>query len=218
LRWQHPSSSTGSGTRTTPTPKPVTDNLDNFSNRGDSRCLSIPSTPQDKVTLTLALAPALPCSKVIAVTEVIGYRRGHPCKWRRLDNLGGSPLTPRFLLLGKLAISLDPLRICIPWRPSSSWPRPQYQAVASKMLQWSSTVGLVDPSLGSLPGSPLAPSSPYPPERSRPHHSYYDHDPSGCLRTIFPRAAIVLQKDVRDDAVDARGFRGRSKTRGDNPL
>ena len=69
---------------------------------------------------------------------------------------------------------------------------------------------------GSPPGSPQAPSNPPRPERSRPHHLYYE--PSGCLRTIFPRATIVLQKGVRDEAVDARGFGGRSKTRGDNPL
>src|SRR5215208_2873851 len=57
-----------------PTPKLVTDNLDNFSNRGDSHRLSTPSTPLDKATLTLSDAPALPCSEVIEVTEVIGYR------------------------------------------------------------------------------------------------------------------------------------------------
>ena len=44
-----------------PMRKLVTDNLDNFSNRGDSHRLSIPSTPQDEATLTLSLAPALPC-------------------------------------------------------------------------------------------------------------------------------------------------------------
>jgi len=89
----------------------VTDNLDNFSNRDDRHRLSTPSTPQDEATLTLSLAPTLPCSKVIAVTEVIGYRRSPPYKWRRLDNLARSPLTPRFLLPVKLAISLDPLRV-----------------------------------------------------------------------------------------------------------
>jgi hypothetical protein len=61
-----------------PPPKLVTDNLDNFSNRADSHRLSTPSSPQEKATLTLSLAPTLPCSKVIAVTKVIGYRRGHP--------------------------------------------------------------------------------------------------------------------------------------------
>jgi hypothetical protein len=79
--------------------KLVTDNLDNFSNRGDSHRPYTPSTPQDEATLTLSLAPALPCSKVIKVTEVIGYRSGHPCKWKRLDNLAGSPLSPHSLLL-----------------------------------------------------------------------------------------------------------------------
>src|SRR5215213_7416617 len=57
-----------------PTPKLVTGNLDNFSNRGDSHRLSTPSTPLDKATLTLSDAPALPCSEVIEVTKVIGYR------------------------------------------------------------------------------------------------------------------------------------------------
>jgi hypothetical protein len=54
--------------------KLVTDNLDNFSNRGDSHRLSIPSTPQDEAILTLSVAPTLPCCTVIEVTEVIGYR------------------------------------------------------------------------------------------------------------------------------------------------
>jgi hypothetical protein len=93
-----------------PSRKLVTDNLGNFGNRGDRHRLSTPSTPQDDATSTLSGAPALPCFKVIAVTEVIGYRRGHPCKWNWLDNLARSPLTPRFLLLVKLVISLDPLR------------------------------------------------------------------------------------------------------------
>ena len=43
------------------------------------------------------------------VTEVISYRRGHPCKWRQVSNLARSPLTPHFLPMVKLAISLDPL-------------------------------------------------------------------------------------------------------------
>jgi CheY-like chemotaxis protein len=94
--------------------KLVTDNLDNFGNRADSHRLSTSSTPQDEATLTLSPAPTLPCSAVIAVTEVIGYRRSPPCKWRRLGNLARSPLTPHFLLMVKLAISLDPLRIRIP--------------------------------------------------------------------------------------------------------
>ena len=37
------------------------------------------------------------------------------------------------------------------------------------------------------------------------------------LRTIFPQVAIVLQKDHRDEMVDARAG-GRSKTRRENPL
>src|SRR5215213_4841010 len=44
-----------------PTPRLVTDNLDNFSNRADRHRLSIPSTPQDKATPTLSVAPTLPC-------------------------------------------------------------------------------------------------------------------------------------------------------------
>jgi hypothetical protein len=122
-----------------PTPKVVTDNLDNFSNRGDSHRLSTPSTPQDKATSTLSVAPTLPCSAVIAVTEVIGYRRGHPCKCRRLDNLARSPLTPRFLLMVKLAILLDPSRSL--YSSASTGPRShhQYHPVAPKMLKWSSS-------------------------------------------------------------------------------
>ena len=42
-------------------------------------------------------------------------------------------------------------------------------------------------------------------------------DLSGCLRTIFPKAAIVLQKDHRDEMVDVKAG-GRSKTRRENPL
>src|SRR5215208_7128114 len=57
-----------------PMRKLVTGNLDNFSNRADRHRLSIPSTPLDKATLTLSDAPTLPCSEVIEVTEVIGYR------------------------------------------------------------------------------------------------------------------------------------------------
>jgi hypothetical protein len=44
-----------------PLRKLVTDNLDNFSNRGYSHRLSTPSTPQDEATLTPSLAPTLPC-------------------------------------------------------------------------------------------------------------------------------------------------------------
>ena len=50
-----------------PTPKLLTDNL---GNRGDRHRLSIASTPLDKATVTLSLAPALPCSKVTEVIEV----------------------------------------------------------------------------------------------------------------------------------------------------
>jgi hypothetical protein len=76
-------------------------------------------------------------AEVIAVTEVIGYRRGYPCKWRRPDNLAGLPLTPHFLPMVKLAILLDPLRSLYSFTPH---PRdhPQYHPVASKMLKWSS--------------------------------------------------------------------------------
>jgi hypothetical protein len=121
-----------------PPRKLVTDNLDTFSNRGDKHRLSTPSTPQDKATPTLSLAPTLPCSKVIEVTEVIGYRRSPPCKWRRLDNLAGSPLTPHFLFMVKLTISLDPSRSL--YSSASTGPRshPQHHPVASKMLKWSS--------------------------------------------------------------------------------
>ena len=69
-----------------PTPKPVTDNLDNFSNRADRHRLSIPSTPQNEATPTLSLAPTLPCSKVIAVTEVIGYRSRPKKRATRIDS------------------------------------------------------------------------------------------------------------------------------------
>jgi hypothetical protein len=93
-----------------PTPKLVTDNLDNFSNRGDNYRLSTPSTPQDKATPALSLAPVLPCR------GYRGYRsyrlpKSHPCKWRRLDSLAGSSLTPRFLPIVKVVSSLDPLRL-----------------------------------------------------------------------------------------------------------
>jgi hypothetical protein len=66
--------------------KLVTDNLDNFSNRDDRHRLSIPSIPQDKASPTLSLAPALPCSKVIAVTEVIGYRSRPKKRATRIDS------------------------------------------------------------------------------------------------------------------------------------
>src|SRR5215217_474349 len=66
--------------------KLVTDNFDNFSNRGGSRRLSTPSTPQDKVTPTLSLAPTLPCSAVIAVTEVISYRSRPKKRATRVDS------------------------------------------------------------------------------------------------------------------------------------
>ena len=44
-----------------PLRKLVTGNLGNFGNRADRHRLSIPSTPQDKPTPTLSLAPTLPC-------------------------------------------------------------------------------------------------------------------------------------------------------------
>jgi hypothetical protein len=77
---------------------------------------------------------------------------------------------------------------------------------------------------GSPLGSPRAPSGPVRPDRPRPHHSYYDS--SGCLRTIVPRAAIVLQKDHHDEIVDAeageagqrRGARIPCKVSGASPL
>ena len=119
--------------------KLVTDNLDNFSNRDDRHRLSTPSSPQDEATLTLSLAPTLPCSAVIAVTEVIGYRRGHPCKWRRLGNPARSPLTPRFLLMVKLAILLDPSRSLYSSACTGPRSHPQYHPVAPKMLKWSSS-------------------------------------------------------------------------------
>ena len=50
-------------------------------------------------------------ASVTEVIEVIGYRRGHPCKWRRLGNLAGSSLTPLFLPILKVAILLGPLSI-----------------------------------------------------------------------------------------------------------
>jgi len=40
---------------------------------------------------------------------------------------------------------------------------------------------------------------------------------TGCLRTIVPRAAIVLQKDHHDEIVDAEAG-SRSKMRRENPL
>src|SRR5215211_1745751 len=147
--------------------------------------------------LLLRRSPA----EVIAVTEVIGYRRSHPCKWRRVDNLARSPLTPRFLLLVKLAILLDPLRILV----FLGTPRPrdhhQYHPVASKMLKWSSSASSRSRSWFSPPGSPLASSRPVRPERSRPHHSYYDG--AQASRGIFSKGPIVLQKDHRGEIVDA---------------
>src|SRR5215212_6037066 len=49
-----------------PPPKPVTDNLDNFSNRGDSYCLSNPSTHKIGL-LPLFLVLRRSSTKVIAV-------------------------------------------------------------------------------------------------------------------------------------------------------
>jgi hypothetical protein len=89
--------------------KLVTGNLDNFGNRGNRHRLSTPSTPQDEATLTHSLAPTLPCSAVIAVTEVIGNRRGTRASGDG-ETLAWSSLTPHFLLMVKLVISLDPSR------------------------------------------------------------------------------------------------------------
>src|SRR5215218_3887003 len=69
-----------------PPPKLVTDNLDNFGNRDERHRLSTPSTPQDEATLTLSLAPTLPCSEVIAVTEVISYRSRPKKRATRVDS------------------------------------------------------------------------------------------------------------------------------------
>src|SRR5215211_608239 len=69
-----------------PPPKLVTGNLDNFSNRSYGHRLSTPSIPQDEATLTLSLAPTLPCSEVIAVTEVIGYRSRPKKRATRIDS------------------------------------------------------------------------------------------------------------------------------------
>jgi hypothetical protein len=38
------------------------------------------------------------------------------------------------------------------------------------------------------------------------------------MRTIFPRAALVLQKDVRIETVEPRGFGSRWKTKHENLL
>src|SRR5215213_5970822 len=115
----------------------------------------------------------------------------------------------------KLAISLDPSRSL--YSSASTGPRSHHQSIRGlEDVELSSTARLVVPSLGSPLGGPLGPSNPVRPERSRPHHSCYDL--CGCLHTIFPRAAIVLQKDHRGETVDARGFGGWSKTRREDPL
>jgi hypothetical protein len=122
-----------------PMRKLVTDNLDNFSNLGDKHRLSIPSTPRDKATLTLPLAPTLPCSEVIAVTEVIGYRRSHPCKECGVRDDRAKLSSRLLLLMVKLAVLLDPSRIL--YSSASTGPRShhQYHPVVSKMLKWSSS-------------------------------------------------------------------------------
>src|SRR5215212_9032062 len=104
----------------------------------------------------------------------------------------------------KLAVSLDPSRSL--YSSASTGPRSHhhYHPVASKMLKWSSRASSRSESWPP-PGSPQAPSNPVRPERSRPHHSYYDL--CGCLRTIFPRAALSLQKDHRYETVEARVWR-----------
>jgi hypothetical protein len=55
----------------TPAQTLVTDNLDNFSNRGDSHPLSTPSAPQDKATLTLSLAPTLPALRLSRLPKLL---------------------------------------------------------------------------------------------------------------------------------------------------
>jgi hypothetical protein len=122
-----------------PMRKLVTDNLDNFSNLGDKHRLSIPSTPRDKATLTLPLAPTLPCSEVIAVTEVIGYRRSHPCKECGVRDDRAKLSSRLLLLMVKLAVLLDPSRSL--YSSASTGPRShhQYHPVVSKMLKWSSS-------------------------------------------------------------------------------
>jgi hypothetical protein len=68
-----------------PTPKPVTDNLDNFSNRADRHRLSIPSTHKVGL-LPLFLSLRRSSTKVIAVTEVIGYRSRPKKRATRVDS------------------------------------------------------------------------------------------------------------------------------------
>jgi len=81
----------------------------------------------------------VPSTSVTEVIEVIGYRSGHPCKWSWLDNLAGSPLTPHFLFMVKLAVSLDPLRSLYSSASPGLRSHHQYHPVASKMLKWSSS-------------------------------------------------------------------------------
>jgi hypothetical protein len=179
-----------------PTPKPVTDNLDNFSNRGDSHRLSTPSTHNMRLLSLFLLLRRSP-AEVIEVTEVIGYRRSHPCKWRRLGNLAGLPLTPHFLFMVKLAISLDPSRSLYSSATTGPRSHPQYHPVASKMLKWSSSASSRSRSWFPTrkPSSAFKSTSACEVETSPLIHSYYD--PSGCLGTIFPKAAFAPQKDHR---------------------
>src|SRR5829696_7815175 len=121
-----------------PMRKLVTDNLDNFSNRGDSHRLSTPSTPQDEATLILPLAPTLPCRGYRGYRSYRSPKR-HPCKWRWLDNLAGSSLTPLFLPMVEVVSSLDPLRILYSSACTGPRSHPQYHPVAPKMLKWSSS-------------------------------------------------------------------------------
>ena len=59
--------------RSTPPPRLVTDNLDNFGNRGDSHRLSILQPHKMRLHSLFLLLRRSP-AEVIAVTEVIGYR------------------------------------------------------------------------------------------------------------------------------------------------
>src|SRR5215212_11140822 len=109
----------------------------------------------------------------------------------------------------KLAVLLDPLRILYSLAPLvlvailvPSGGLEDVEVLEQSLKSFEILVPHQEP--------PLAPSCPRRPERSRAHHSY--DDPSGCLRTIFPRAALALQRDHRGETVDARGFGERSKT------
>src|SRR5215213_987095 len=67
-----------------PPPKLVTDNLDNFSNRGYSHRLSTPSTPQDEATfLLLRGSPALRLSRLPRLSVTEAARRRWSAIWLR---------------------------------------------------------------------------------------------------------------------------------------